>query len=96
VTSWQDKIVVFYVKEPGPTAQAGIALKDPRPQERDGVLFLSGSVPVHPSDWASGLEAGVRWSEVIHYVVFNSQREYDERITEAPPAWDSGRNRPPS
>lgn len=88
--AWAGRIVLVYVKDPGPSVQAGIALGNPRLELRHGEQFLVGEIPPLETDWASGLEAGVRWTEVVHYVSFATLEEYQKRIAEAPAAWEVG------
>lgn len=85
---WQGKILLVYLKSGGPSVQAGVALADPRLETRHGVEFLVGRVPAQEKDWASGLSVGVRWSEVLHYLVFDSAAEYVSKVREAPAFWE--------
>jgi len=89
-SAFEGKVLLIYLKEPGPTTQAGVALVEPRLETYWGEPFLTGRVPGHERDWASNLTAAVRWSEVAHLLIFDSLREYEQRISEAPAAWEAG------
>jgi hypothetical protein len=93
---WFGKIVLLYVRDAGPTTQPGVALESPRIELRHGEEFLVGRVPHQERDWASGLEAGVRWSQVVHFLVFGSRDEYERVVSNAPPSWELRGDRSPS
>ena len=82
------EVVLVYVRAAGPTAQAGIALASPRTETILGDSFLVGEVPTHERDWASGLTAAVRLADVQHALFFESMADYQQRIVQAPAAWE--------
>lgn len=86
--SLEGRIILVYLRNAGPTQQAGVALESPRLETQFGETFVVGRVPGHERDWASGLEAAVRWSEVLHYLVFDSQGDYHARVEAAPATWE--------
>ncbi len=98
MSAWRGKIVLVYVAPGAPSSGPGIALESPEMVERNGRQFLSGTVPQHEGDWASGLVAEVAWDQVMHLLVFDSLEHYQQRIGSAPAFWQlsSDPNDPPS
>jgi len=88
VPGWESKIVMVYLRDVDRNVQPGVSLQDVRAEARNGESFLVGRVPHHERDWASGLEVGIRWSEVVHYLVFDGEEDYKRRLSGAPAAWD--------
>lgn len=87
------RIVLFYLREAASdSVQPGIALVSPRVEHRFGDEFLVGVVPEETNDWASGLHAGVRRREVVHFLEFDSLEDYQQRIARAPAAWEIRRS----
>jgi hypothetical protein len=75
------KFVVVYVSSPPTEMNAGVTLEFGEFRRMGGRLFLLGRLPEKiASEWVVGLQGAVAWDSVVHYVVFRSRDDYQNRV----------------
>ena len=76
---FRHKTVCLYLNHAGPALDSGIVLLSPRFETHDSRLFLLGDCPANWG-WSSGRPAAVAWDAVVHYIVFNSESEFEQAM----------------
>lgn len=78
------KIVIFYVESAPAGLEGGILMEYVELQVLEGRKFLVGRVPSWAeSQWVARVQGGVAWDSVVHYLVFDSREDYQQRVATA-------------
>ena len=82
------KLVVFYVAGSGANSwgDSGVVLQYVEFRRIGGRLFIVGRMPEKVGvEWVWNLQSGIAWDAVAHYLVFDSQEDYERRTAKAQP-----------
>jgi hypothetical protein len=82
------KLVLFYTSNAPRGIQDGVLMEFVSFADYGGRLFLTGRIPSvdeKDMDWVSNLQAGISWTDVTHYIVFDSREDYLSRMGLANP-----------
>jgi hypothetical protein len=78
---FKGKVVILYLINPHEAFSGGVAICDPKIEERQGRIFLVGEVPHSEGDWSSGLRIGVAFDQICHFIEFADTNEFLERTS---------------
>jgi len=85
------KLVVLYLSDAPRAIQDGVVLEYASFIQYGNKLFVVGRVPEiedESLDWIANLQGGAAWDSVSYYVVFNSRKDYLNRVRKVkPPFW---------
>jgi len=92
------KIVLFYLRDVPDWAALGFAMESIMFRHQGDSVFLTGRVVSQANadfsdDWRAGLETGLDWNCVYHYLVMSSRDEYDARLARHKSAYDTRRRK---
>ena len=77
------KLVVLYLSDAPRAIQDGVVLEYASFKQFGNKLFVVGRVPEiedESLDWIANLQGGAAWDAVSYYIVFNSRKDYLNRI----------------
>ena len=75
------RMVVVYVKHPGPDDENGIPIADAETVDLDGFRCLSGHLFFGDDHWLNGRAIRIALDEVAYLVEFESVKEYEKAIS---------------
>ena len=78
---FKGKVVIFYLINPPETFSSGVAVCNPKVEERHGRIFLVVEVPYNETDWSSGLRIGVAFYQIAHFLEFADTNEFLEKTS---------------
>jgi len=73
------KVVLIYLTDASDDFAGGIAIRDPRIENFNGLLFVTGVVPTGYHDWSSGQRIGVAFDQIAHFLEFEDEQEFMEK-----------------
>jgi hypothetical protein len=76
------KLVVFYTVNAPSAIQDGIVLEHASFTEYGDRLFVVGRISSAEDglEWASGLQAGLAWDHVTHFLILDSREDFLKRL----------------
>jgi hypothetical protein len=78
VSPFKGKVVLVYLMQSHDAFSGGIAVKDPKIEQLQGLTFLRGNVP-DGYDWTSGLSISIRFDQIAHFIEFRTEQEFAEK-----------------
>ncbi len=75
---FKGKVALVYLIQSHDAFSGGIAVKDPKIEELQGLTFLTGIVP-DGFDWTGGLAVSIRFDQIAHFVEFRTEQEFAEK-----------------
>ncbi len=81
---FRGKLILVYLIDSSKEFIGGIAVLNPRIEEFEGRKFIVGKIPESSDDWASGLRAVIAFDQVAHYLEFEDESDYFDKITRLP------------
>ena len=76
---FKGKVILAYLINPPDDFVGGLAISEPRIEEKLERYFIVGRVPENPSDWSSGLPISVAFDQIAHYIEFEDEKDFIEK-----------------
>ena len=82
---FNSKVALIYLTDASDAFAGGIAVRDPKIENFNGRLFVTGVVPTGLHDWSSGQRIGVAFEQIAHFLEFENEQEFMEKSAFALP-----------
>jgi hypothetical protein len=79
------KVILAYLINSPDDFAGGLAISDPKIEEKLGRYFVVGRVPENPSDWTSGLPISVAFDQIAHFMEFEDENDFIEKASSIAP-----------
>lgn len=76
---FKGKAILAYLINPPDEFVGGLAIADPRIEDKFGRYFVVGKVPQNSADWTSGLRISVAFDQIAHYIEFEDENDFIEK-----------------
>jgi hypothetical protein len=77
---FKGKVILLYLIHSSDDYSRGIVISDPVLGERYGRAFVVGVVPQSQNDWSSGQAIGVALDQIAHFLEFDNEQEYMDKV----------------